>query len=171
VRSRCQLIRLAVPEHSRASAWLRSQPEGAQAETLLKVAGGAPLAALKMARDGAGEAIGGLVEDLDAVAGGRLNPVQAANGWRSKGEARQLVAWVEMLAMDLARGRAGGSDALQIWDSVRIQRWLESLSSYRIQLFLEWLAETRRDQEQPLNDQLLAEALFVRWRQMTRPAG
>ncbi|MBA1148728.1 hypothetical protein H0Z60_16900, partial [Ectothiorhodospiraceae bacterium WFHF3C12] len=108
-----------------------------------------------------------LQEALEALAAGRTGAVQAAAPWREKGGARRLVDWTEILVMDIARAMAAGPDHLRIWDPVRIRTFLQALSSQRVQSFLVWLAETRRGLDQPLNDQLVAEELFIRWQRTT----
>lgn len=166
VRSRCQLVRLPIPDPDLTREWLAGQPNAEAAVRVLPLAGGAPLAALGMAAEGDAEALGALTDTLEAVAQGRMDPARAALQWKDKGAAPRLVGWVELLVMDLARAAAAGQEQLRIWDPVRIQGIQRALSSDAVQSFLVWLAETRRALDQPLNDQLVAEALFIRWRRV-----
>lgn len=166
VRSRCQLIRITAPPEWETRAWLAEQPNGEAAARVLPLAGGAPLAALRMAADGDAESLERLTATLEAVATGRMDAVRAAANWKEKGAAQQLVGWVEILMMDLARAAAAGPEQLRIWDPVRIRAFQRALLSEPVQSFLTWLGETRRGLEQPLNDQLVAEELFIRWRRL-----
>lgn len=55
LRSRCQSVRLALPDFDAAIAWLAEQGQP-DAEALLRACGGQPLAALELARSGLGGA-------------------------------------------------------------------------------------------------------------------
>jgi len=168
IRSRCQILKLTAPDAAEAGSWLRAQAGGEQAPALLPLTAGAPLAALELARENAGEAMTGLMTALEAIASGRLSPVEAAAPWAGRGDAGRLLDWTDALVTDLARSQVAGTEWLRIWDPVRIQSFAKRLSSTSLQEFLLWLAETRRAAEQPLNDQLVAESLFVRWRRAVR---
>lgn len=171
VRSRCQIVALRAPDSAEATAWLAAQGYDDDARWLLPLAGGAPLKAADMAAGGDARSLAELMDSLVQIATGRLDPVTAAQAWKDKGAAPRLVDWVELLAMDLARAAVAGPQRLRIWDPVRIPEPLQGLSSAAMQSFLLWLGEARRSLEQPLNDQLLAESLFIRWGRAARAPG
>lgn len=82
IRSRCQQLTLAPPERAEGRAWLQQRLSGADdPDTLLALAGDAPLAALRLAREGGLESRQTLFADLEAVAAGRGDPVAVAGRW------------------------------------------------------------------------------------------
>ena len=70
IRSRCQRRELPAPTRDAALAWLRQQGEGAASaalEAVLDIAGGRPLAALRLVESGADKALGSLQASLREV--------------------------------------------------------------------------------------------------------
>jgi DNA polymerase-3 subunit delta' len=107
VRSRCQQLKLEVPERQLALEWLQGQGCSEQAQTCLQLAHGAPLEALRLAQSETVEArrehFGALVGILER----RISPLTVAQGW-SKDEKLQAIHWMREWLMDLVRIRMAG---------------------------------------------------------------
>lgn len=111
VRSRCQRIDFRPPDAGIARSWLADRlPEGTDAELLLGLAGGSPLAALTLAREEILEQRHGIVAGFLGLTQGKLDPVAVAGEWNSVG-ARRLLPWLCGLVEDLARLRLAGPAA------------------------------------------------------------
>lgn len=168
IRSRCQQLAVAPPASDVAEQWLRTVEGGAAAVPLLSLAGGAPLAALGLARAGVGEQREALERQLDALAAGRVDPVALAEGWLSAGSA-VLVPLLIALVADLLRLAAAGRARLS--EPGRLQARLDGLDLVKLFQYLDRLLDARRHLDHPLNEQLLLEELFIGWQQVARPAG
>ena len=103
VRSRCQMLEFPLPPASRALPWLDSRlPPELPAETLLRLADGAPFGALEIADAGGAETRWELFRDLSALVDEGSDPVAVADGWRGK-EVTDVGRWLTTLTMDLIR--------------------------------------------------------------------
>jgi DNA polymerase III subunit delta' len=146
VRSRCQRLRLVLPDRAQVDAWLRTQGLDDPAP-LLRVAGGSPLEALALAEEG-----------IDAALLSEL-PRRVARGDASTLLGRPIPRVVELLlklSHDLSVVAAGGSprffgaaDLGTGADAQALQRWQQAL-----------LAAARHD-EHPWNAGLLVESLVT----------
>lgn len=146
VRSRCQLLRLALPPTDAAVGWL--QQRGLRdAEVLLAAAGGQPLAALALAAAG-----------VDGTSWRALPAAVAA------GRAATLAGWplarvidaLQKLCHDVLVASAGGAPRFFAADTLpagavagRLAAWGQSL------------AEAARHADHPRNEALLVEALVA----------
>ncbi|QIT55502.1 DNA polymerase III subunit delta' [Aquisalimonas sp. 2447] len=157
IRSRCQVLQVHAPDAADAADWLRQQGNDA-AVALLGVAGNAPLAAQALLQQGAAAALDELMDQLSAIASGRLAPVDAAGRW-SKDQLGLVTALLLSVMMDLARVQGAGVNS-------RISRLNElpaALDSEKLHGYLDQLLEQRRLADHPLNAQLVLESLFIRW--------
>ena len=104
VRSRCQLIRFDRPPITLALPWLAARVGGGLVEpaTLLDVAGGAPLAALRYADGDRWRRRRELAEGYDQILMGRLDPIQAAEQW-TQGDLAENLCWLIGWHTDLIR--------------------------------------------------------------------
>jgi len=84
VRSRCQLLKLAVPDADQALAWL-APLLGAAAAPRLRLAYGAPLRALEEFDQATLDSRDTLVRSLIGIGRGELDPVAAAAAWNGVG--------------------------------------------------------------------------------------
>ncbi len=99
IRSRCQHYRLGIPDQASALEWLKGQGvDSGQAETLLLIAGGAPLRALQLHETQGLSHWQSLVADIARVASGQKTAVAAAADWQDtagltlNGDMQRLVA-------------------------------------------------------------------------------
>lgn len=126
IRSRCQRLEIALPNHATGLQWLldRGQPR-ADAEAALGAAQGDPGQALHWLESG-GMALRKQVDaDLRAMAGGSGSAVEIAQRWTGDGEAGQRLRF----AADLAREQAARlTDAAE---TRRLARWFDQANRVR----------------------------------------
>jgi DNA polymerase-3 subunit delta' len=107
VRSRCQQVRIPVPERGLAVAWLKQQVDAEQPEICLRLANGAPLLALELARGNAIEERARHFQSLVGIIQGRQDPLALAASW-SRDEDLTGLRWLREWLMDLLRIRLTG---------------------------------------------------------------
>ncbi|MEH6650620.1 MAG: DNA polymerase III subunit delta' [Motiliproteus sp.] len=105
VRSRCQSLPIAIPDEQIAADWLAQQP-GFETDPLepLRLAGGAPLAALEQALNGSSEQRKGLYQALKVMAMGEGSSTQIAEKI-SKTKSLDLLDWWLTIVQDMIRYR------------------------------------------------------------------
>lgn len=169
VRSRCQRVQftppVTAPAHDLARAWLNQQlGDAAQsAEPLLALAGGAPLRALRYAKEGMLEQRARLFNDLLRLARGEADPVALAAAWLD-GDIKQIVHALSGWVADMLRLQAAAQAPLNHPD---LRAGLTVLAGAcpgrRLYAYLDQLSETARLLDRPLNAQLLLEDLLIAW--------
>jgi len=170
VRSRCQELRVPVPHESQALEWLRAYTDSPDAETLLRLAYGAPLQALTLEKEDRlpqrTQAFAGFV----AVAGGIRDPVAEAAAWNER-EPAVLLDWLSSWVSDLLR-LASGHPAPRLIN----RDWLEELRGLAERLepraghrYLMQLFKARADEQGTINRLLLYESLLVQGMKIFRP--
>ncbi len=103
IRSRCQRLTLAPPPAAEARAWLGEQGVApGQAELLLGLTGGAPLAALQLAGDPWLQQREPLLEAFLGLLTGRADAVSLAAEW-SKLDVQRLLHWISGWVADMLR--------------------------------------------------------------------
>ena len=143
VRSRCQRVPLARPSPAEALAWL-AQHDVAGAEVLLAAAGGHPLDALALARDGVDAAA--WVQLPAALAAGR----PAFGGWPLV----RVMGALRKLCHDVMARSAGGSPLYFPPDTVPRVASLRPLVTWA-----EQLSRVTRHEDHPWSEARLVEAL------------
>ncbi len=164
VRSRCQRVDFPLPDPTEAAGWLEARTPGADAGLALRLAGGAPLAALGAA-DAAvlGERSGRLCE-LVAVIEGRADPVRVAQAWLATDWDR-LLGWVMGWALDLLRLSVGAARADQLSNADQypvLQGLAERVDSKVVFALVDQVLEARRAVGSNLSHQLALEGLLIR---------
>ena len=171
IRSRCQLLPLSQPDLETSVNWLREQlPPGADAQTLLALSRGAPLAAAQLQAAPWYQARGDILQELQAVAAGDQGPMQAAQRWQKLDPLAQVTAWQSLLddavQLAVAPDQPGRHSDLQgpltqlslrlsaqvlldaLWQAVESRRLLDDTSvqpqAILESLWLHWGRETRR---------------------------
>jgi DNA polymerase-3 subunit delta' len=165
IRSRCQQLRITVPEPAPAEAWLAGQLEdGQDAGLYLRLADGAPLEALRLARAGVVEARREQFRALQQVLEGKADPLALASAW-GKDDSLQPIHWLRDWLMDLLRIRmTGQTDRIRSVDlrdalAATAQR-LDSRALFRQ---LEHINRTLRIKDGILNRQLMTEDILLAW--------
>lgn len=170
IRSRCQPLALPLPATEQAWEWLARQGiEGAAARLVLELSGGAPLRALELHRDGAGERVPEAIERLEAVAAGREDPLALARDWNGEHEPLYLELWqtgVQALIRQrlMSDGNAGSRfDVAGHPLAQNLQSVLQTVDCKALYGFLDRLQNARDSGSSVLNRQLVLEDLLTRW--------
>lgn len=168
IRSRCQQvifnpISFAEPQ---TLAWLKQQGVSAPAEQLLQMAGGAPLLAASLERDGILDLHEELLGDFTALAEGRANPVKLAEQWQSHGT-RKVLPWLYLLLTDMVKLKMVPQRA-QLNHPQRQQQLhglTERVDLDFIQLLAEKVLQRLRLIHGQANQQVILEELLLAWTQ------
>jgi DNA polymerase-3 subunit delta' len=165
VRSRCQQVRVNVPDRGQALDWLTKQlPDASQADICLQLAHGAPLAALALAREGVIDARRERLDELVGILDGRTTALEIAQGW-CKDEGMQGIRWLRDWLMDLLRIRLTGQT--QAVRSVDLADGLAALAARldsRIMFGqLDMINRMLRSGTGSLNQQLMTEDILLAW--------
>jgi DNA polymerase-3 subunit delta' len=169
IRSRCQHLRVPVPAQPQALAWLEPRITTGDTRTLLRLAQGAPLRALDMAKEEQLSRRDQLFAGFAAVGEGTRDPVSEAAAW-NKIEPTLPLEWMGGWLSDLLR-LATGHPAPNLINADKASRL--SLMASRVDVagahrFLRTVWEARSADTANLNLLLLYESLLVRWAQLTR---
>ena len=165
IRSRCQQVRINIPERSQALAWLSGQlPEAGQAEVSLQLASGAPLTALALASAGALEARRERLDELVGILDGRTPAVEVAQAW-SRDDGLQGLYWLRDWLMDMVRIRmTGQTQAVQSVDLVEVLSGLARRLDSRIMFSqLDTINRVLATGAGSLNLQLMTEDILLAW--------
>jgi DNA polymerase-3 subunit delta' len=166
IRSRCQTVVFAPIADDSADAWLRERAPEHSPGALLQVGGGAPLAALALAEEGALERRVALLEQLRGLIEDGADPLSMAEEALSEGPDRMLL-WLQSWVSDLIRLRSGGSVGhLRNPDlQGRLQALSERVDLERLYRYSDRLQEARRTLGSAVNARLLIEELLILWSQ------
>jgi len=166
IRSRCQVLRLPMPAIAAAESWLAAQGLGPTAALALRKAAGAPLRALAEAEAGTQADHQVILECMQGLASGCLQPVEAAK----KCEKSSIIATIDYLLQcctDLC-SHLQGRQSLRDPDLQVLAELLHGPGAINALHGLHHsLQEARKVALAPNNasPQLMLEALFSGWRQ------
>jgi len=156
--SRCQRIRISNPAASAAVAWLEYEQPGEDWSLLLDLAGGAPLAALGLARTGTTR----LADEMkSALSGRRFDPLSLAQEW-SRDRPADRLRWLEhWLESGVRAGLGQGSDVVNNNRHIPLPSSGAGVNITAAFRLLDQTREARKLLEGSLNTQLLFEDLLV----------
>jgi DNA polymerase-3 subunit delta' len=169
--SRCHRVRVAVPSTAAAMAWLQQQDPKGDWESVLSLAGGAPVRALAYRREGAIEKVADFARDVDALARRRASPVEVARRW-ARVDPELCLNWLyQAIAAELrGSGESGGPQRGIKSGSGRLQNGTESLNIERAFGDLRKVGELKRLQGRGLNAELQLSGILTRWYGAQAPA-
>jgi DNA polymerase-3 subunit delta' len=156
--SRCQRIDLALPNEAEALAWLDQWQAGTSWNDALRLAGGAPLAAIKALDDLDTHA--SMSRDFTAVGRGQVSPLEVAARW-AKLEPPFVLDWLARQVQNAiyrASGGPGAPAAQGIDDSV-----LGRMDSRNLFCYLDIINRLRGQPKGSYNVQLTFESLLIDW--------
>ncbi len=166
IRSRCQQIAFALPASAQALAWLGQKlPGDVDAEALLALAEGAPLAALRFNEEGGLAARQALMRHWADLLAGREDPLQVAAQWKPWGLTRSL-QWLSSWVTDLIRLKSTAGQAVISNKDLggQLQKLAEQLDLRTLYAYLDQLTEYSRLTASNINEQLALEDLMITWR-------
>jgi DNA polymerase-3 subunit delta' len=172
VRSRCQQVRFGLPPAAEVVQWLAGRVPDAEAESLLAIAGGAPLGAVEAgAADWPGLARS-LVAELEALKRRRTNPMQTVENWAAR-PLHLLLGALQRCLADLVRLAADGSVPVLFHPELRheLQSLGQGIDLQALFRFGDELARLEQEAGRNLNVQMQIEHLVNRWLDTTRPGG
>ena len=164
--SRCQRIDLAPPSEEIGLAWLNQTQPGAAWADALRVAGGAPIAAIAALEDLETSAL--MARDLNALGRGSGSPIEIAARWNKIG-AEFVLRWLSqqvklaLIAVSAGRDRAPG---LLIDESV-----LRPMDRRNLFCYLDIINGLRGQPGGSYNVQLTLEGLLIDWASGLRDYG
>ncbi len=167
IRSRCQTLSLPPPPEPQALEWLRPRMEGADAAVLLRLAHGAPLRALALAKEQTRAQRDQLFAGFVAVGKGERDPLAEAAAW-IKAEPGISLEWLLDWVGDLLR-LASGHEAPRLVNVDKEQELRalgERIRPAEAHRFLQQVLKARAAEDTTLNPQLRNESLLMRWAQI-----
>lgn len=163
IRSRCQTLNLPVPAPDEGRSWLQANGRD-DAVPVLGMAHGAPLRAIALADESVAEQSGELAADLAALCRGQGSAPALAAKWQGTGASR-VVALVAHFMADILRAKAAAGPTAAAAAPESLIRLVAPLDWRVLYSYNDELVALRRALEQPLNDTLALERLFLGWRQ------
>lgn len=172
IRSRCQVLRCALPSAAEVRTWLGDSMPDDQIDALYAIAGGVPLR-MRLARDedwvGVASRLHGQLADLKAR---RVNPMQISKDWAARGPIALLVDLRRCIADMVCLAAAGPMSRLYHPDAREtLQKLREGIDLMAMYGFLDRINELTRQQAHNLNPQMLIDRIVLDWLQITRPGG
>lgn len=166
VRSRCQRLHLPLPDEALALNWLKPRcPEGSDDLLALRLANGAPLAALRLLSSDMLPRREDLLREFLQLGRGAINPVPCAAAWM-KLDLPLLFEWMGTWVADILRLGAGQGEArLNNPDhAAALAEQATRLDAAALHRFWQRLVEARGQLDgSNLNPQLLLENLLTHW--------
>lgn len=160
IRSRCQAVRLPLPTHQQALAWLQAQTLQHPIESLLATALGRPLTALALdATDTLSQRSQWLVH-LTQCLQGQGNITEISAYWE-KFDKVQLLDWQFTWLQTLLKQKANGKDATITGELHHLHSLLKPR---RLLSIYDKLLELKKLATHPLNPRLFIESMLILWR-------
>lgn len=166
IRSRCRMLALPMPPRNLALAWLKEQ-ETATPDTVLALAGGAPLLARDLAEPGEEELRRRLLAELSRPGG--ADPLQFATAI-DRGAVERTIHWLQTWVHDLVRVKMGGGARHHGDLATALQAKARTADLDALFALDRELAAARRLAAHPLNPRLVAEHLLMAYNRATSAA-
>lgn len=170
LRSRCQQMKFN-PTFSQATIdWVNKNLESDKnAEVLLQMAGGAPLAIAMMLASNVMEYQQNILQDLFTLRGKQADPVKVAERWKSY-ETSQVLLWLLQLLTDMVRIKSSVSP-IKINDTMtinRLQELIKRLDLRELADFYQLLLDKYSMSTATIsyNAQGLLEDVIISWQQL-----
>ena len=174
IRSRCQQMRFSPAYDEATVAWVNENLEtGEDAEDLLRMAGGAPLAIEDMLENNVMEYQRNILDDLFDLKGMQADPIKVAEKWKSY-ETSRVLLWLSQLLADMVRIKSLAKP-VRISDSMltgRLQELIKQLELRELTGFYHLLLENFSMSTGAIsyNAQGLLEDVIIFWQNLNRDA-
>ncbi len=156
--SRCQRIEFSAPPVASALAWLDKLRPTVDWPTVLEIAGGAPLEALRLADRL--DFLEALATDFRDVAGGRVSPVEVAQRW-AKEDAYEILEWLAREVQEIVHQRIAGAN--RGMRHTIDQTVLKRTDSRNLFCYLDIINRLRSRPAGSFNAQTAFEGLLIDW--------
>ncbi|MCK4493038.1 MAG: DNA polymerase III subunit delta' [Methylococcales bacterium] len=168
ILSRCQKMTLTKPDTHCALDWLYAQDISPKTETLLNLAQGAPLLAKTYFEEDLLTLRENCFEGWLALSNQQKNPIEIAEQW-AKHPLEMLLNWLISWVTDLTKCHYHAPiEYLSNPDyQLAFQGLIPRLTLHEIHNFYQYLLIRQQDQDTQINPQIMFEALFVLWSQLT----
>ncbi len=171
IRSRCQQVGFAPPQHHVALEWLAGQlAQGQEGQLLLELAAGAPLETLRLAGEGILERRTQMLEEFEQLTAGRLDPVVVAQRWQQRGSMAEALFWLNSWVMDMLRLKYMRQPPLLANRDLadNLAGIAQRIDPAGLSGYLERIGRLLRHQQTALNVQLQLEELLIVWAALAR---
>ena len=169
IRSRCQQWSFSRPPAEALTTWLAAHDD--EAAGLLALTGGLPLAAERMAEQGAGSLLARFVRDIEQLPAG--DPLRLAAQWESWLKSKEalaagfgmatLVDWMQRWVADVAALRLGGRVRFFPARQGALEALAARTSIASASNCYNEFAQIRRVAQHPLNARLMLEDMLMRY--------
>ena len=159
IRSRCQNIVAAVPSREQAARWLKEQGME-DPESLLALAGGAPLTALLLS-----ESEPARLRLIGQLKDAAFDPVAAVESCLAV-EPGEAIGWLQRWVYDLMSFRLTGTIRYHVSDEAGVRAVSERCRPAQAARLLRRLAQARGLAAHPLNARLFLEGLLIDYQGM-----
>jgi DNA polymerase-3 subunit delta' len=162
IRSRCQQIKFNQPSQEQAIEWLTSQSPRTESKTLLNLAQGAPLTALKIDAEDQTALSETVFADFGRVIFGKSDPVKVAGEWQ-KQDLKLIFNWLTIWVIDVIRLKYNDSEPM-INNADKLRALMKIASVFTLeQLFelYEKQLQTGRLLDKQVSKPLLVESFLV----------
>lgn len=172
IRSRTQLVRFNTPTTEESLDWLKAKNVN-EAEALLKLSAGAPLAAFEMANDDGLAIRSTLFNNWQALSSGKSEALESAALWLKDGfkiKGNMPLFWMESWIADLIRSLHGSNiDDLVNKDFAQsLQKMAGQVDLKSVYGLLDRLNDTLRVTDTSANQLMLIEGLLLHWAGLKR---
>jgi len=164
--SRCQRIDLAPPAEGAALAWLDRVQPGAQWSEALRVAGGAPLAAIEVLEDL--DTSASMARDLNTLGRGSGSAVEIAARWTKIGPGFVLNWLAQQVKLAVIASSAGRDHALGLVIEDSVVRRMDRRNLF---CYLDIINRLRGQPGGSFNVQVTFEGLLIDWADGLRDCG
>ena len=162
IRSRCQILRLPVPSAQTAKAWLGQHSLQHDADMLLTIAHGRPLAALALDQTDQLEQRRRWLEHLGDVVKGRANLVEISANWE-KFDKVQLLDWQLDCTHMLIKHAREWLNAPRLNNYLPNFRDFSEINQKKLWSIQAKLIEQKKIAIHPLNPRLFVESMLMLW--------
>lgn len=162
IRSRCQQIKFSPPPQEQAIEWLFSQSTSAEPKTLLNLAQGSPLTAIKIDAEDQTALNDSVFADFGRVIFGKSDPVKVAHEWQ-KHDLKLIFNWLTIWVIDVIRLKYNDSEPM-INSADKLKALMKIASAFTLeQLFelYEKQLQTGRLLDRQVSKPLLVESFLV----------
>jgi DNA polymerase-3 subunit delta' len=170
VRSRCSHLLFTPPDRQTGLVWMQSRcAAAAPLENLLDMAGGSPLLAESLLRDGFVQSRGVLLQDLESLYSGHADPIACAARWKRLG-VKPCLNWLYGFVADLIKvemeAPASSLTNPEVAPNASRQRFKYKISV--LYNLVDTIHEYNRHLSSPLDELMILEDVLICWARMRR---